>query len=308
MYKTLRDSVDAEARRDIALQLLAQTNSRQYLDDCLRALKSEAVRATLQESHRTVLREKYRRFHADGKRDKAALLRESITRLLVYIEHPDDADIYRLGVETYYLQPVDDVAQNLRAVALAGLAPIDPPLACLYAARFLGEPYTSVFNCEPALTAVDVLVASNQRLPIYQFLLRDGAGMARSARGELTGKALESLGDDFPLHLYEDLMDQYQEVDQPTASMGIINYVIDRRAETLYDRLEALILGTRDIDLRRYGLVMMAAARDDELSERLLRMARLARHDDIALFIDALEICQHPERDETLASLQKRSL
>ena len=46
-----------------------------------------------------------------------------------------------------HLQPVDDVAQNLRAVALAGLAPIDPPLACLYAARFLGEPYTSVFNC-----------------------------------------------------------------------------------------------------------------------------------------------------------------
>lgn len=305
-YAELRRATAAEERRDIALQLLAQTNSRQYLDDCLRALKSETVRASLDESHRPVLREKYLRFHEDSKRDKAGLLRESITRLLAHVEHPGDADIYTLGVETYYLQPVDDVAQNLRAVALAGLAPIDPPLACLYAARFLGEPFTSVFNCEPALTAVDVLVASNQRLPIYQFLLRDGAAMARSRRGELTGKALESLGEDFPLHLYAGLIEQYQEVDQPTASMGIINYIIEERFEALYGRLEDVILSTRDADLRRYGLVMMAAARDDELSERLLRMARLARKDDVPLFIDALEICQHPERDEMLASLRKR--
>ena len=62
------------------------------------------------------------------------------------------------ALESYHLQPVDDVAQNLRAAALAGLAPIDPPLACLYATRFLGEPHTSVFNCEPAMTALDALV------------------------------------------------------------------------------------------------------------------------------------------------------
>ncbi len=306
LYGDLRAVSVPNKRRDLALGLLAQTHSRLYLDECLRALKSDAVRATLDESHRPVLREKCLRFHEDGKRDKAGLLRESITRLLVYIEHPEDADIYQLGVETYYLQPVDDVAQKLRAAALAGLAPIDPPLACLYATRFLGEPFTSVFNCEPAMTAIDVLTASNQRLPIFQFLLRDGVAMARSGRGELTGKALESLGDDFPLHLYDGLIDLYQELDQPTASMGIINFVIEGRAEALYDRLETLIHETLDEDLRRYGLVMMAAARDDELSERLLRLARLARRDVAPLFIEALRICQHPERDGTLASLRKR--
>ncbi len=306
LYGQMRDAIAAEARRDTALRLLSQTHSRQYLDECLRALNSDAVRATLDESHREIPREKYLRFHEDGKRDKAGMLRESITRLLVHIEHPADADIYQLGVETYYLQPVDDVAQNLRAVALAGLAPIDPPLACLYAARFLGEPYTSVFNCEPALTAVDVLVASNQRLPIYQFLLRDGLTMAQTRRGELTGKALESLGDDFPLRLYAALIDQYAEIDQPTASMGIINAVIARRATTLYDRLERLILATGDADLRRYGLVMMAAARDDELGERLLRMAGVARREDVPLYIEALDICRQPGRDDMLATLKKR--
>ena len=306
LHRELRSATCAEARRDLALRLLARTNSRQYVDDCLRALNAEPARATLDESHREILRDKCLGYFAESKRDKAGLLREGLTRLLVHIEHPDDADIYKLGVAAYHLQPVDDVAQNLRAVALAGLAPIDPPLACLYAARFLGEPHTSVFNCEPAMTAIDVLVASNQLLPIYQFLLRGGEGMARTGRGELTGKALESLGADFPAHLYDELIAQYQALDQPTASMGIINYVIEGRAEALYDRLEEVILSTRDADLRRYGLVMMAAARDDELGERLLRLAKVARIDDLHLYIEALEICHLPERTETLATLRKR--
>ena len=304
---SLRRATAPEARRDLALQLLELTNSRRYLDECLHALRSERVRVSLDESHRPVLREKCLRFYADSKRDKAGLLRETLTRLLVHIEHPDDADIYKLGVETYHFQPVDDVAQNLRAVALAGLAPIDPPLACLYATRYLGEPHTSVFNCEPAMTAIKVLVASNQRLPIYQFLLRGGVEMAQTARGELSGKALESLGDDFPLHLYENLMEQYQAIDQPTASMGIVNWIIDGRNQALYDRLEDVILSTRDADLRRYGLVMMAAARDDELGERLLRMAKVARKDDVPLFIEAVEICHLSARDEALVALRRRS-
>ncbi|MCY3833859.1 MAG: hypothetical protein OXG85_12660 [Chloroflexi bacterium] len=306
LYTELRQTTDVEARRDLALQLLARSNSRQYLDECLLALGAERVRETLDESHRPILREKCLRYFDDSKRDKGGLLREGLTRLLVYIEDPDDADIYQLGLDTYHLQPVNDVAQNLRAVALAGLAPIDPPLACLYATRFLGESHTSVFNCEPAMTAVDVLVATEQRLPIYQFLLRGGVEMAQSGRGELTGVALESLGGDFPLQLYEGLIDLYQAIDQPTATMGIVNWIVEGRRDALYDRLEALILATRDEDLRRYGLVMMAAARDDELGERLLRLAKSARVEDLPLFIEAIELCLLPTRDETLASLRRR--
>lgn len=306
LFDAMRRATAAEARRDLALQLLAKTNRRQYLDACLRTLRSARLRDTLDESHRTVLREKCLRFFADSKRDKAGILREGMTRLLVTIEHPDDADIYKLGVETYHFQPVEDVAQNLRAVALAGLAPIDPPLACLYAARFLGEPHTSVFNCEPAMTAINVLVASDQRLPIYQFLLRGGVEKAQTARGELAGKALESLGDDFPRRLYEDLIGLYQAIDQPTASMGIINWIIEGRKQALYERLEDLILSTRDADLRRYGLVMMAATRDDELGRRLLRLAKTSRQVDVPLFIEAVEICHSPEREETLTTLRRR--
>lgn len=306
LHQELKSAAHPSERRELALALLDRGNSRQYVDDCLRVLGSTAVLGTLGDSHRPVLRRKCLVYFEDEKRDKAGILREGLTRLLAHIGHPDDEDIYRLGLETYHLQPVHDVAQNLRAAALAGLAPHDPRLAGLYAARFLGETHTSVFNCEPAMTAIDVLARSEQRLPIYQFLLRGGEEMAQSARGELTGKALESLGDDFPPDLYAQLIERYRAIDQPTASMGIINWVLEQRAESLYDQLEALIMETRDIDLRRYGLIMLATARDDDLSERLLRLARFAKLDDLPLFIDALELCQHPERDSTLESLRRR--
>ena len=122
----------------------------------------------------------------------------------------------------------------------------------------------------------------------------------------MTGKALESLVDDFPLPLYVDLIELYQAIEQPTATMGIINWIINGRVEALYERLEAVILSTRDADLRRYGLVMMAAARDDELGVRLLQLAYVSRTDDLPLFIEAVELCHLPARDEALAALRRR--
>jgi len=306
LYARLKIADTPMDKCDLALDLLAQTNSRQYLDECLRLLLSDAVIVFLEDKHRSILREKCLYYYEDGKRDKAGMLREKLTRLLLHIGHPDDSDIYQLGVETYYLQPIDDVAQNLRAVALAGLATVDLSLACIYATKFLGEEYTSVFNCEPAMTAVEVLSTANNRLPIYQFLLHQGELMAKTKRGELTAKAFESLGANFPLQFYRPLIETYQALDMPTASIGIINTIIENRFGALYDTLEDMILSTKDDDLRRYGLVMMSASRDDDLANRLLRLARFAKNNHVPLFIEAVEVCNHPDRDVTLAQLQKR--
>ena len=59
-------------------------------------------------------------------------------------------------------------------------------------------------------------------------------------------------------------------------------------------------MDTRDVDLRRYGLVMLAVSRDEELTERLLGIARIAKIDDVPLFVEAIEVCQHSQRDEIL--------
>ena len=80
LHRELRAATNAEERRDSALRLLARTNSRQYVDDCLRALSSQAVRSTLDERHRPILRDKCLGFYAESNRDKAGLLREGLTR------------------------------------------------------------------------------------------------------------------------------------------------------------------------------------------------------------------------------------
>ena len=51
---------------------------------------------------------------------------------------------------------------------------------------------------------------------------------------------------------------------------------------------------------------MMAAARVDDLGERLLQMAKTARREDLLLFIEAVEICHLPARDEALENLRRR--
>ena len=92
---------------------------------------------------------------------------------------------------------------------------------------------------------------------------------------------MESLGADFPPQLYASLIAQYQALDQPTASMGIISFVIESRLTAHYERLAGFILASRSVDLRRYGLIMLAAARDECLSEMLIGMASRARQADL---------------------------
>jgi hypothetical protein len=102
-------------RRDRALDLLAVTRQREYIDAALRALLREDVRPHLHNDHRPLLREKALTYFEQADKDRGGLIREQITRLLTHIGHPDDVDLYLRGVMTYHPQPVTDSAQNLRS-------------------------------------------------------------------------------------------------------------------------------------------------------------------------------------------------
>ena len=306
LSKRLQTTPDSSQRRDIALQLLSATHKRQYLDEALRVLKREAITELLDSSHRDGLRQKAIYYFEHNDRDKAGMLRESITRLLVHIGHPDDLDIYLQGVETYYRQPVNDVAQNLRAVALVGLVTIDETLGLAYATKLLGEDDTSQLNCEPAMTAVDILSSRGRHLPIYQFLLLSGEAFIHQAKGEVVGKALESLGADFPLRLYQPLAEHFVALDVPIVSMGVVNYVIDNRIAALYSLLETLIENTNQYELHQFTLIMMAASRNEELTQMLYRLAKFATQKTLKHYIEAVDVSYSEERDAILGMLHKR--
>ncbi len=302
LLQQLKDETDPAARRALALDLLAKTKSRQAVEAALHALKN----ADLGDEARPILREKTAYYFANPGKDSGATLREALIRLLAGIGHREDADLYQRGVRVYERKPLNDVTQTCRAAALVGLAMADRAACLRHAVRLLGEPDTSPLSGEPSLTAINVLARFDERLPIYGFLLLAGEGFVRRGLGELAGKALESLGADFPPDLYAALAEPFLAMDSPPVSAGVINHVVENRAADLYSLLADTIHGTRHADLRRFGLITVAAARDDTLTELLYEWAAVCPAHHVADTHEAVELSAHPDRDDVLAVLEKR--
>lgn len=306
LLKQLRAATRPEERRDRALELLDITRSREKIDACLNALRHDDVLDLLDDAHRPVLRAKIEAYFTHPERDRGGLIREQITRLLAAIGHPGDIDIFTQGCDTYHRQPTTDSAQNLRAAALAGLSRQDRDLACAYAVKLLGEPDTSTLNGQPSITAINVLAHHGQRLPIYQFVLRQGHDFIQRGNGEVVSRALETLGRGFPPALFAQLAGMYIDLDVPVALSGIVNAITSHRLADLYPLLERIITRTRHGELRHYTLVMLAAAREDALTAMLYRLARDCTPAEAGDYIEAVELTAGDERDDLLELLRQR--
>ncbi len=306
LFQRLQQRHPPELQRDTALELLSVTNKRQYIDRLLTVLSRDEVKATLDDSQRQVLREKALYYFEHFNKDKAGLIREQLVRLLAQIGNPNDEDVYLLAVNTYFAQPVTDVTQNCRAAGLIGLVTTSDTLAGLYATKLLGEADTSDLNGEPSLTALSVLSTRGYILPIYQFLLRQGEAFILSRKAEVVGKALELLDKDFPDTLYRALAEQFIPLDVPIVSAGLVNYITQYRRESLYDLLDRMLNETRDVDFHKYILIILATARDDQLTDRLIQLAKVTPLKHIPNYLDALDLTHHPEHDALITMLEKR--
>ena len=304
LLRQLREETNPTTARDIALELLDTSKRREMIDAALRVLEQ----SDLDDDARPVLRNKVFYYFEQNHHDAGALIREKLVRMLMEIAHPDDRDIYLRGLETYEVQPLmGEVTQNLRAVSLVALAINDPDLAHIYAVKLLGEMESiSQFNGEPAVTAINLLYQHGKTLPIYEFLLLGGVDALEIGYNEVVGKALESLGPSFPMALYRHLIDLFVERDRAVINMGMVTHIVENRVGKLYDVLENIITKTRHDELHNYGVVMMAASRDDELINRLYALAKLSPERRLANFIEAIELVPGDEKDELLESLRER--
>lgn len=307
LLKRLRAAQVPEDRRDHAIALLDVTRSRDKIDACLHALLDDDVIERLDDAQRPVLRAKAADYYEHPTRDRGGLIREQITRLLTAIGHPDDVELYVQGCGTYYRQPATDSAQNLRAAALAGLSSQDRDLACAYAVKLLGEPDTSTLNGQPSITAINVLAHHGQRLPVYQFVLRQGRDFIQRGNGEVVSRAIDVLGRDFPPALFAALAEDYVELDVPVALSGVVNAITTQRLAQHYPLLERIITRTQHAELRHYTLVMLAAARDDDLTALLYRLARTCSPTEAGDYAEAVELTSGDARDELLERLHARS-
>ncbi len=306
LLRALRAATDPTQRRDRALDLLRLTRSRETVDTALRALLHEDVIALLNDDHHAPLREKATYYFAHEKQDRGGLIREQIIRLLTAIGHPDDADLYLQASATYYHQPVTDTAQNLRAAATVGLMAADRDLGGAVATRLLGEPDTSTLNGQPSITAINALVHTRQRLPVYLFVLRQGRDFIQRGLGEVVSHALEALATGFPAPLYADLVHEFAALDVPVTSGGIVNAITTQRLTALYPLVEQIITTTKHDDLHHFALVMLAAGRDDALIAILYRLARSCTPAHAGDYLTAIELTYGDEREELLALLERR--
>ncbi len=289
---------------DDALTLLSSTK-RSDVDRALSILSSE--QDDLRDEHRPALRRKLIDL-ADGPpaHDKAGIVREKLTRLLARIANPADADLFIRSATSYYRQPVDDVAQNLRAAGLVGLAEVNPDLACTYAAALLGEPDTSRFNGEPSVMAVAVLARYDHWRVLLHYT-RTLASCYDARQGEALAKAFEALPDDLPTALLIQAARPYLERHYAVPCTGIINVIVRRDEDELHELLEQVMPKLTDIDLHRYAAIMLATARKPALVERLCRLAGLCPVEQAEGYAEALELTEHPRRAELLALLRKRA-
>ncbi len=304
LLQQLKQTTDPADAQVLALELLDQTRRREMVDAALRVLGN----SELDYAARPVLRNKTLHYFENNHHDAGAFIREQLLRMLTNIGHPDDRGLYLRGLNTYEIQPLmGEVTQNLRAVALIGLAINDADLATIHATRLLSElDSTSKFNGEPAVTALNLLSQQNQILPIYQFLLLGGLDAIEAGQNEVVGKALELLGGSFPVELYRHLIDLFADRDRAVVNMGIITHIVEHQVQALYPTVDEIITQTRHDELHNFGVVMLAASRDTDLIERLFTLAKRSPAHRIANFIEAVELVPGPEKDDLLATLRTR--
>jgi hypothetical protein len=127
-----------------------------------------------------------------------------------------------------------------------------------------------------------------------------------AGQNEIVGRALESLGTDFPAALYQELINLFLPRDRAVVNMGIVTHIVENEVRELYPALDDILSKTRHDDLHHYGAVMLAASRNPELIGRLFALAKLSPPQRLANYIEAVELVPDDEKDEMLAWLHER--
>jgi hypothetical protein len=156
---------DPGAATALAIDVVARERVHRVLEPALEILAEAGAPAA-----RPALRARFIDLTENGMRhDQDCALRVEIIRVLRAIGSRDDRDVAEIGVRTIQLNPPArvDVAQGLRAESLLLLSEIEPERADIFAVELLQDRHTSSFSGEPAVTAIRVLAARGQTLPIW---------------------------------------------------------------------------------------------------------------------------------------------
>jgi hypothetical protein len=238
----------------------------------------------------------------DAELDRTGVLRTHAVRLLAREPETRDRDLFVEAARTHCSDTGVDTSAELRGLALAALARVDPETARWLAAERLHDPDPP--NVEPHATALRILAHHGDHLLVREWL--DGRGMVAQppsvgaeAEAEL---ALAMPASEWSRRAGERLGDQ-RAVETLAATEAAVR---ERRTE-LAAPLAALLRRVAGADLFRAMAMTLAASRESAFADAVLDLV-----DDVPLplldaYTDAVAICRSGRRDEVLSQVSARA-
>jgi hypothetical protein len=205
-------------------------------------------------------------------RDPGTYLRSEIVRALRPICEPSDIALLEQALMTYEFPPPSfkEEAALLRSGALVTLAEMDDVRARYHATRLLADPLTDPMSGEPALTAVSVLAAQGELLPLYFYVTQEETRM----QPEVASVCLRSLGA-LPAEALPSLVAGFAECQNPVLLVGLTDLLIEHPDLAIsQETLARLLVEVKDLDLYRYLAAAMLASGNADLRRMVLDAAQ----------------------------------
>lgn len=209
---------------------------------------------------RELLLERWERLGSNPVRlDGGAKLRTVLLQALRPVAQAADLAVFEGAALVVEIDYGKDVAQNLRAAALFGIAALDDSRAAWYAVRLLGERrHVSEVTGEPALAAIRVLVTIGRPEVAYHEALLGGS------HPEVRAECIRQLAS-IPRPLLLELAEATLEGADEPAMLGLIDLALTHEElPALLPVLGRFMAETDRLDVYRYLVTAAAASRRDE--------------------------------------------
>ncbi len=297
----LRDlAQDPAAQAAYAATLLQPRNGLEVVQTALRVLTKHPDAAA-----RPALAALYDHYAQNSvQRDPAAYTRSAIVRALRPVALPDDLDLLERAALTYEYPPpaYTEEASQLRGNALLTMADVDDERARYHATRLLADARTDPMSGEPAITAVVVLAAQQDLLPLYFYATQAPQAMHQ----EVAAECLRRLAD-LPVTAVGPLLATHADCERPGVLVGLVDMLCLRSEPGIGEQfLVDLLARVQDLDVYRYVIAALLAATSPERRRLALeRAAREVNRDRCAVLLELLPA--EGETADLVQTLRKRA-
>lgn len=248
----------------------------------------------------------YGYYAAHETRDPAAFTRAAILRALRQIVQPTDTAFLVQATATYVFPPPSfkEEGAALRSAALLALNEVDDALARYHAVRLLANEHTDAMSGEPALTAARLLGAQEELLPLYFYVMQDGA----RTYPEVVSESLRCLTT-IPDALIPSILERFATATSSLTLVGLFDLLLNHRTGPhALDFIWRFLRDTLQFDVYRYLVTTLVASGRAQFVTELIQLANLERRrEKISALFDALALLPpNPALTTVLDQLNQR--